>query len=112
MNKPWKQEEREVAKLLHGKRYEANTGGRVDVEGPTLIAQVKHVKRLSLDQIEALALEMCDLGIQRRKEGVLVVKRRAGRGTHTPRLVIMTEGVFERLMKAKGIFGEVENEAA
>ena len=110
MDKPWKQEERAVARLLHGTRYKANTGGRVDVEGPEFIAQVKHVKRMSLAQIEALALEMCDLGIQRRKEGVLVVKRRSGRGIITPRLVIMTESVFERLMEKKGIFEGIQDE--
>ena len=110
MDKPWKQEERAVARLLTGTRYQANTGGRVDVEGPEFIAQVKHVKRMSLAQIEALALEMCNLGIQRRKEGVLVVKRRGGRGTVTPRLVLMTEGVFERLMKKKAMLGAVEGE--
>ena len=40
-NKPWKQEERQVARLVRGRRYPANQGGRVDVESPSIVAQVK-----------------------------------------------------------------------
>ena len=93
-NRPWKQEERHVARLVMGARYPANQGGRVDVESPSIVAQVKHVQRLSLAQLEALAVEMARLGVTRGKTGVVVVKRRAGRGMVTPRLVVMTEGVF------------------
>lgn len=39
-------------------RYAANSGGRVDVEGPQVVAQVKHVRRLSLAALEALAVEV------------------------------------------------------
>jgi len=89
----WKAEERAVAHLVKGTRYPANSGGRVDVEGPNMVVQVKHVQRVSLAQLEALAVEMAALGATRGKAGV-VVKRRAGRGMVTPRLVVMTEGVF------------------
>ncbi len=97
VDKAWKHEERRVAHLLGGRRYAANTGGRVDVESPTLVVQVKHVQRMSLAQLEALAVEMAALGEEQGKIGVVVVKRRAGRGTPTPRLVVMTEGVWVRL---------------
>lgn len=93
-DRPWKAEERPVAKLLGGSRYPANSGGRVDVEGSTVVAQVKHVARLSLVQLEALAVEMATLGQERGKVGVVVVKRRAGRGQVTPRLVVCTEAVW------------------
>ena len=53
-NKPWKQEERHAAQLVQGARYPANQGGRVDVESPSTVAQVKQVQRLSLAQLEAL----------------------------------------------------------
>ncbi len=96
-DRPWKAEERHVAKLFGGQRYPANSGGRVDVEGPGIMAQVKHVQRLSLAQLEALALEMADLGRERGKAGLVVVKRRAGRGQPSPRLVVMTEDVFQKL---------------
>ncbi len=96
-DKPWKQLEREVAHLLGGRRYAANTGGRVDVESPTVVAQVKHVQRLSLAQLEELCVEMATLGREQGKLGLVTVKRRAGRGTPTPRLVVMTEGVWVRL---------------
>ncbi len=96
-DKPWKQLEREVARLLGGRRYAADSGGRVDVESPTVVAQVKHVQRLSLAQLEALAVEMAALGEEQGKLGLVTVKRRAGKGIHTERLVVMTEGVWVRL---------------
>ena len=111
MNKPWKQEERHVATLLKGSRFKANTGGRIDVESPHFIAQVKHVKTLSLAKIEALATEMYDLGHQCGKEGLVVVKRRAGKGIVTTRLVIMTEGVFKCLLNNKEVVEDIYDEA-
>lgn len=86
-----------MARLLGGSRYPANSGGRVDVEAPGIMAQVKHVQRLSLARLEALALEIAELGRQRGKAGLVVVKRRAGRGQLTPRLVLMTEAAWRRL---------------
>lgn len=76
-DRPWKQEERQVARLLGGNRYPANSGGRVDVE--------------------ALPLEMQAVGAESGKVGVVVIKRRAGSGRDTPRLVVMTEEVWRRL---------------
>ncbi len=99
----WKAEERAVARLVVGTRYPANSGGRVDVEGPNMVAQVKHVQRFSLAQLEALAVEMAALGATRGKTGVVVVKRRAGRGMVTPRLVVMTEDVFRALQTSRTI---------
>ncbi len=97
-DKCWKAEERVVARLIGGTRYPANSGGRIDVEGPAVLAQVKHVKRLSLTELGTLAVEMATQGAKRGKVGVVVVKRRAGRGTPTPRLVAMCEATFERLL--------------
>lgn len=93
-DRPWKAEERRVAHLLGGHRYPANSGGRVDVAGPGIVAQVKHVRRLSLARLEALAVELEALGTQRGKVGIVIVKRRAGRGQPTPRLVVMTQAAF------------------
>ncbi len=100
MDKSWKAEERQVARLLGGIRYPANSGGRVDVEGPAVVAQVKHLKTCSLASLEALAVEMAALGAQLGKVGLLVVKRRAGRGQATARLVVMTEAVWLKLNDA------------
>jgi hypothetical protein len=99
---PWKAEERHVARLLGGHRYPANSGGRVDVEGPGVVAQVKHVKTCSLARLEALAVEMAKVGHQRGKVGLVVLKRRAGRGQATPRLVVMTEAVWRGLRETNG----------
>ncbi len=102
-DKPWKAEERHVARLLGGHRYPANSGGRVDVEGTSVVAQVKHVQRLSLAQLEALALDMADLGRERGKVGLVVVKRRAGRGQAAPRRGYLygTTGMTKALAYAK-----------
>ncbi len=97
-DKPWKAEERHVARLLGGHRYPANSGGRVDVEGPSVVAQVKHVQRLSLAHLETLAVEMERLGRQRGKVGLVVVKRRAGRGQRTPRLIVVNEATWRTIM--------------
>ncbi len=96
-DKCWKAEERVVARLIGGTRYPANSGGRIDAESPQIVAQVKHVKRLSLAELEALAVEMATLGAKRGKAGVVLVKRRAGSGKPTHRLVVMTQAVFEAL---------------
>ncbi len=95
--KAWKHEERQVARMLGGKRHPANSGGRVDVTSDNYLVQVKNVARLSLAQLEALAVEMEQLGQREGKVGLVTVKRRAGRGTPTPRLVVMTEGVWVAL---------------
>ena len=78
-DRPWKQEEREVARLLSGSRYPANPGERVDVEGSQVVAQVKLVKRLSLPHLEASRWK-CRRWGEGGKVGLLVVKRWAGRG--------------------------------
>src|SRR5439155_1652297 len=96
-DKPWKVAEREVAHLLGGERYPANGGGRVDVESARYLAQVKLLKTCSLATLEALAAEMEALGRQRGKTGLVVVKRRAGAGHKTPRLIVMTEATWQAL---------------
>jgi len=96
-DRPWKAEERAAARLLGGRRYPASTGGRVDVEGPGVLAQVKHRRVLSLAALETLAVEAAGLGRTRGKVGVLVVKRRAGIGRPTPRLIVVTEAVWRSL---------------
>ena len=97
-DRSWKAEERKVARLLGGQRYPANSGGRVDVESDRMVAQVKHVQRLSLAQLEALAVEIEEVGRKVGKTGILVVKRRAGRGHPTKGLVVLTEDAFSRLL--------------
>jgi len=98
-DKHWKQLERDVARLLGGSRYPANSGGRIDVESSEYVAQVKHVQRLSLAQLEALAVEMEQIGAEKGKTGILVIKRRAGRGHPTKALVILTEAAFLALVR-------------
>ena len=97
-DRAWKAQERRVARLCGGHRYPANSGDRVDVEGPQVVAQVKHVRVLSLAALETLAAEMDGIGLERRKLGVVCVKRRAGRGCPTPGLVVMTERVWDQLV--------------
>jgi hypothetical protein len=93
----WKSEERTAARLIGGTRYPANGGGLVDCESAEYCAQVKHVRRLSLGALERLAVEAEREGAKRGKAGVVIVKRRGGRGCPTPRLVAMTETVWVTL---------------
>lgn len=98
----WKAEERRAAALFGGARYRANTGRRLDFETQRFVGQVKHVRHLSLAALEALALEVQRLSFRQspRKCGVVVVKRRAGRGRRTPRLVVLTEVAWRKLIVA------------
>jgi hypothetical protein len=97
-DRPWKAEERHAARLLGGQRHWANSGRRVDVEGAGFVCQVKHRRVCSLGELERLALELERLGEAEGKAGLVVVKRRAGRGRATPRLIVMTEPVWRRLV--------------
>jgi hypothetical protein len=96
-DRAWKAEERHAARLLGGQRHWANSGRRVDVGSPGYVCQVKHRRVCSLAELERLAVELERLGEAEGKAGLVVVKRRAGRGQATPRLVVMTEPVWRRL---------------
>ena len=96
-DRAWKRHERRSAELIGGQRYAANSGGVVDAESSWAIAQAKHVRRLSLTELERLALEAGRQGTQRAKVGLVVVKRRAGHGTPTPTLVVMTAAMFRAM---------------
>jgi hypothetical protein len=72
-DRPWKQQERQVARLMGGKRYPANCGRRVDVAGDWFICQVKHRRICSLAQLEALALELDALGRTQSRLGILCI---------------------------------------
>lgn len=90
MDKPFKRFEREVAALIGGKRYPANSGHEVDCEGPTIVAQCKLVSRLSLEELTTLAETARSEGIARGKAGLVAVKVRRGKGHPSPALVVMT----------------------
>lgn len=97
----WKQVEREAAALFGTRRFPANMGGRLDLgNGESwFLGQVKNPQRLSLAEVEALALEMESAGFQAGRVGVLVVKRSAGSGLSTPRLIVMTETAWLAFMR-------------
>lgn len=94
----WKAEERAVAALFGGARFWANSGERADFEGPGHIGQVKLLKRAP-QWLEKLALEAERIGFQKTppKIGVVVIKRRAGVGKQTPRLIILTEAAWREM---------------
>ncbi len=100
-NKPWKSTERDVARLLSGSRYPANSGGRIDVESAEYVAQVKHRKTMSVPELERWATEIEQIGAEKGKTGILVVKRRAGRGHSTRTLIILTEAAFLALARSR-----------
>ena len=93
----WKGAERKAAALINGKRYPASMGGPVDVESDGWCGQVKERRRLSLAQLETLALEITRIAETRRKAGVVIVKRSAGPGRPTPWLFIVTEQTWRAM---------------
>jgi hypothetical protein len=90
----WKAFERTVADLFGGRRYWANSGEAIDVEGPTVIAQCKHVARMSLEHLSQLAEVSEKQGTVKQKTGVVAVKVRRGHGRHSPILIVMTEAMW------------------
>lgn len=94
----WKQQERLVADLIGGKRLPANSGHKIDCEGPRFVAQAKLVQRMSLDELTALAEKIAQEGQTRGKLGVVGVKVRRGAGVKSPVLVVMTDETFRQLL--------------
>jgi hypothetical protein len=97
VNKSCKQREREVGELVGGKRYPANQGGRVDVEGPNFVVQVKERKSLSLAELNALVEEIEAIGKAKGKYGLVAVKLRKGRGNPTDMLIVQSAPQWRRL---------------
>lgn len=96
-DKAWKAAERMAATLLQGRRHWANSGEEIDVESDGVVAQVKHRRVCPLAELERLAQEAERQGTQRNKVGLVLVKRRAGRGIETPWLVVMTATSFREM---------------
>ena len=93
----WKQFERDAAALIGGRRAWANSGEAIDCEGPTIVAQCKLVKRLSLETLTALAESAASQGTSKGKLGLVMVKVRRGSGHASPGLVVMTWEMWTRL---------------
>jgi len=97
----WKELERQVGRIINGKRFWGSSGGPIDVESDHLVCQVKHRKTMSLREIEAEAVQIERVGQEKGKAGILCIKRRSGRGCPTPLLFVMTETVWEWLQKGQ-----------
>lgn len=82
--------ERDVGLLVGGKRYPANQGGRVDVEGDKYVVQCKERRSLSLEQITQLVEEIEAIGKTRGKQGLVAVKVRRGSGKYSPILIVQS----------------------
>lgn len=93
-DRPWKAFERSVAALFEGRRFWANSGEAVDIEGPTVVAQCKLVKRLSLEELTQLAETAERQAAPKLKAGVVAVKCRRGSGRASPTLIVMTERMW------------------
>ncbi len=96
-DKPFKQFERDAAKLFGGLRFPANSGHRLDFETSSALGQCKLVKTLSLASLSALAEEVAREALPKQKAGVVCVKLRKGRGRPTPMLVVCTADVWQAL---------------
>lgn len=94
----WKQFERDVAALLGGKRFWANSGEALDVESDTFVAQCKEVKRCSIHELTGLAETSERQGTVKLKAGIVAIRGKRGRGLpKAPLLVVMTEATFRYL---------------
>ena len=89
-DKPWKQLERDVGKIVRGTRYPANQGGLVDVEGDHYVVQVKERKSLSLEALTQLVETIEEIAKAKGKRGLVAVKVRRGSGKKSPLLFIQT----------------------
>jgi hypothetical protein len=97
MDKPWKQAERDAAKLIGGRRFWANAGESIDCESDAFVAQVKNVKSLSLKQLTDLCISIEQYGSGIGKNGLVITKLRAGRGNKTPMIVHLTADTFSNI---------------
>lgn len=91
----WKKFEREFARALGARRFWANSGEALDFEGTWTYGQCKHVRRLSLAELTALAESVARDPRAKHKLGVVGVKLRQGRGRATPPLVVLTLPMFQ-----------------
>jgi hypothetical protein len=89
----WKQFERDAALLIDGKRFWANSGESLDIEGPAMIGQCKLVKTLSLNALTKL----CEKMAGQHKIGVVCTKVRRGCGYESEPIISMTFREFMRL---------------
>lgn len=96
-NRPWKVVERDVAALIGGQRMPSNSGYTIDAAGPRFVAQVKHVKALSLEQITQLAESIALEGAKTKRLGIVAAKVRRGVGKESPIVVMMTADTFTQL---------------
>lgn len=85
------EDERDVGRILGATRHPADTGGKEDLEHPTLCIQVKGGLRVVTDTIRE-GLDAATAACPPGKLPVLVVVDRAG--TRLRRFVVMDLGVF------------------
>ena len=95
-NKPFKQFERQIARLLGGVRFPANTGGPVDVTSETILASCKLRKTFGLNALAEEAERMEREARGTLKIGIVAVKPRRGSGRKSPVLIVMTAGEWAR----------------
>ena len=106
-DKAWKAFEREIARLIGGARFWANSGESLDCESHHFVAQCKHVKSMSLNAVAQLAEEIKQDGEDNRtptglpapKYGILALKTRPGKGKKSTTLIVMEQEVFRQLVK-------------
>jgi hypothetical protein len=72
----------------------------LDFTSGVLLGRPRHVRRLSLAQLEALPVGLEQAAARVSKAGVAVVKRKIGAGHKTPQLLVITEASWRRLTGA------------
>ena len=87
----------EAASTLRSLPEDTGDSPSIALASQVQLGRPKHVRRLSLAELEVLAVRWEQAGARASKAGLAVVKRRAGSGRETPRLIVMTERAWCRL---------------
>ena len=91
----FKRFERMCADLIHGTRYPANTGGKIDVESQEWAGQCKIVAECSLEALTKMVEETQAVAAKKGKRGVLLIRVKRGRGVKAPTLAVLTSETWE-----------------
>jgi len=91
----WKQFERDCAAFIGGKRYPANMGGPIDVEGPTCIGQCKKKTSMSHVDLAKQTQAIHSLGMAANKLGVVLHQVPRAKGAPATRMITMSWEMFD-----------------
>ena len=103
----WKAFERDCAAFIGGKRYPANMGGKIDVEGPTCVGQVKKRTNLSHADLSKEVMKMDAIGRDKGKIGCVLHEIPRKAGCSKIRMITMSWATFDEWFSMNPLTKEV-----